>query len=1489
YMQAGTYEVTLFVVDAEGLIGSSTQTITVNEKSGNLGDPKAYFTFESVVDFDENNNAQTQLVLLFQGEAGDTPLASAEYEIIQAGQTFTPRDLYPATYTIIETLPAGIYDVRLTVTDEGGKSAGFTHNILLNGEDQSPYLRAQVIQSAPLTAFVNLLGSFDPIDNEFEFEIDWGDGNTTNLSREMGATHTYAAIGTYNVSVTSFSPNIGTQTTETYSVSVNNEDTQALYPSANFDRWFEDFAKHVRFYDDRSVTPNGDIISYHWNFGDGSEGSGKSVNHFYTPGVYLVTLTVTDTAGMRDSQTQRVVVTEAGPPLIVNAECEAFGKRVRCYAIALDDTGEIADVELDWGDGSDVTLIPAENGNWFEFEREYEYAADGTYEVIIGAFTLRGDDVFFSTSVEVGGSTGPQAPFADFFCSQDELVVSCSDNSFDNDGFITSVEANMGDGTVYSDIQSFWQHEYQDPGEYTITLTVTDNDLQTGAATQNVSVFGNINQVPQVAFNCTQDGLNLNCIDSSIDFDGDIVVREWSVNGEVQSSTENLNYTAAQKGNFEVTLRVTDNEDASEQASESYFLSDDVNDILVAEIICSEIDTLTLSCHSQSSSGVATSIKWTVNGEVAFSDKEIITLEYDEDTNLNINLELSNVLTSNSKSIDYSLAYQAPNSQFSVNFEENNFATIDATGSLSDGKFVRSWKLTVDGEEYTSLNGIFSLPSAGLSGKEVFVEVGDRFGAKSASSRIIGAEEINLYPDFEITWNQPFGRASLLVDFDVALIGIDNNEGNTYQWTIDGQTVDTSAATYRYSEVGDKAISLVVTNAQGNQATKSLDINIEKPIISANFNQEYYPMDNVLISFDNLIPETTGSLLINSGTTRILKNGLDDLSFVFPIATSGEEIQFDLTLDGHSFSQTLKTISYTLSANPVEEIARTKGIIAARIKEATKNNIDFDGYENSVNDLIDSVVSSLQAENDIELLQWGSLFLQKEVRTLNDSLIVKRNIRNNIFDSLMNLFVEKSYAVTHKELEDKADKCFKDIKDNKNYRKILSYIGFISDRPEGFAGDVIRTTILASAAVGKKAMIAFAVFTPIAQMISNVIAIGDHKRDLISCSGNVMYPINCSSSDIELSFDNVPKNDDGITTYSSGVAYDFNPSFLAGNYNFVAAKLESDSSCNESALGNTFREYKLGLTLYDTSRFDIRDAFNFESFNTEAKALDFIDKNGAIRELPSAEKTNIARSIVNGIFRVQSSLTENGVKVQLEEAIELLSNPSITPPESVRYTKRLNETDAKISRLAEGRIVNFDEDKFNFGTNLLTFHVTDDQFNLFVTFTDKDRSNIGHITTKFESTEPANGEKKTDSNSLAELRFTTSFNADQFCKDLPANASLVNFPNGSGVIRKDLSESIDSRSFISKNSAICNAAELSGFIKLDGNVIVDAPLARILSEDSVEFFNGEVKPDLEMTGIISIVEKEEKVLIDMRNYPRDLDDVNNSKYGRPIISTSTEV
>ncbi|MEJ5291999.1 MAG: PKD domain-containing protein [Candidatus Methanosuratincola sp.] len=76
----------------------------------------------------------------------------------------------------------------------------------------------------------------------------------------------------------------------------------------------------VTFDGSGSVDPDGKIVSYAWNFGDGYTGTGAAVSHTYTsPGTYTARLTVTDDRGAASTASVTVVVAEVQTTVTLNA------------------------------------------------------------------------------------------------------------------------------------------------------------------------------------------------------------------------------------------------------------------------------------------------------------------------------------------------------------------------------------------------------------------------------------------------------------------------------------------------------------------------------------------------------------------------------------------------------------------------------------------------------------------------------------------------------------------------------------------------------------------------------------------------------------------------------------------------------------------------------------------------------------------------------------------------------------------------------------------------------------------------------------------------------------------------------------------------------------------------------------------------------------------------------------------------------------------
>ena len=157
----------------------------------------------------------------------------------------------------------------------------------------------------------NGTASFDPNNDPLTYVWSFGDGATGS---GVSPSHAYAAGGVYTVVLTVSDGRGGTSiATTTATITEVNDPPVA---NAGPDRTVQ-AGKPVTLNGSGSFDPDGSIVSYQWDFGDGSGAGGATVAHVYAiPGTYVARLTVTDNMGASASDTATVFVTAPGQNLM---------------------------------------------------------------------------------------------------------------------------------------------------------------------------------------------------------------------------------------------------------------------------------------------------------------------------------------------------------------------------------------------------------------------------------------------------------------------------------------------------------------------------------------------------------------------------------------------------------------------------------------------------------------------------------------------------------------------------------------------------------------------------------------------------------------------------------------------------------------------------------------------------------------------------------------------------------------------------------------------------------------------------------------------------------------------------------------------------------------------------------------------------------------------------------------------------------------------
>jgi PKD repeat protein len=131
----------------------------------------------------------------------------------------------------------------------------------------------------------------------------WDFGDASSATGSTGS-HTYANAGVYTAALTVWDYS-GNSATSTMTVTVR--DSKAPVALGGGDRSADE--TQSLFFDASASTDNVGVVSYTWDFGDGSSATTAAASHVYAhPGVYHATLTVKDAAGNSATSSFQVTV-----------------------------------------------------------------------------------------------------------------------------------------------------------------------------------------------------------------------------------------------------------------------------------------------------------------------------------------------------------------------------------------------------------------------------------------------------------------------------------------------------------------------------------------------------------------------------------------------------------------------------------------------------------------------------------------------------------------------------------------------------------------------------------------------------------------------------------------------------------------------------------------------------------------------------------------------------------------------------------------------------------------------------------------------------------------------------------------------------------------------------------------------------------------------------------------------------------------------------
>jgi len=239
----------------------------------------------------------------------------------------------------------------------------------------------------------------------------WSFGDSST-STSQNPSHTYAAYGTYNVTLT-VSNGAGVSNSTTKAVTLS-----APTVTANFT--FTTSALTANF-TDTSTASGTTITTWSWNFGDSTTSTVRNPSHTYAAaGTYNVTLTVSNGAGISNSITKAVTVTATLPYCASKSNSYSYEyiKSVKFGSVTKTSTGsyysDFTATVFNMTRGSSVsfTLTPGFSGSsyteywkvWIDYNKDGDFADSGEQIYAGSGKTAKTSSFTVSSSASTGST-----------------------------------------------------------------------------------------------------------------------------------------------------------------------------------------------------------------------------------------------------------------------------------------------------------------------------------------------------------------------------------------------------------------------------------------------------------------------------------------------------------------------------------------------------------------------------------------------------------------------------------------------------------------------------------------------------------------------------------------------------------------------------------------------------------------------------------------------------------------------------------------------------------------------------------------------------------------------------------------------------------------------------------------------------------------------------------------------------------------------------
>ncbi len=556
----GEHPITVYATDAYGKFNTDNILVNITNTIPQV---------DSIVCYNGNDDTTTLMELepiYCEGIASDPDgdlITTWIWNVVEdSSDAETLYDNESSTFNLPELLVNGTYTVTARVIDDIGAVSN-VFNITIDVLNNAPEV---TLTADPLSGTEPLNVSFtcDVVNGnpDYTFDFNFVTGNTTTSTTSLTANNIYYNNGTYNpvCTVIDEDGDVGNATVQIVvddAIPVADFYYNPLNPQEN---------ETINFTD--NSTSYDAIVSYEWNFDDGNTSTLENPSHVYTQnGIYLVTLTVTDSDGSQNSVTKDVSVGDTVPTAaIVGLYNSTENDAVQFTGFG---TGYDEPLTYDWdfGDGNTASGQIVNN----------IYAQQGNYTVTLTVTDFDGDVATSTHDIEIF-DTAPTAVAGDDQITEENVLVQFDGSNSTGYDQPLSYLWDFGDGnTATGDLVD---HIYTQNGIYIVILNVTDADGTVDTDTLNVAVGDTI---PLANFTFTpvnpDEGDSVSFSDLSVAYDLPLNY-SWDfgdgATSDLQNPTHTYQTTAINAANetFTVTLNVTDADGSTNTISKDIVVND---------------------------------------------------------------------------------------------------------------------------------------------------------------------------------------------------------------------------------------------------------------------------------------------------------------------------------------------------------------------------------------------------------------------------------------------------------------------------------------------------------------------------------------------------------------------------------------------------------------------------------------------------------------------------------------------------------------------------------------------------------------------------------------------------------------------------------------------------------------------------------------------------------------------------------------------------